>query len=240
MGSLRLVGSLKSYVSFAKEPYKTDYILQKKPTILRRVLIVGTPYCKSSSTCSPFGPEFGTWLIHKTHSHIHSRLQPIEMLVRSVIVLHLVPRDFAAGSITEHFTPLHPFSSDLGAFLQDGGSARLRTHSYTRTYTRTTVESVEYCCGSQCDRAVERILEITRSLSSRNTFCFFEEYLLLLQVVRVLSSSNTIVVWNEYVKQFHVFTVASMNHSSHPWKSHISLLQKSPIKETILQKRHII
>jgi len=138
--------------------------------------------------------------------------------------------------MTEHFTPLHPFSSDLGAFLQDGGSARLRTHSYTRTYTRTTVESVEYCCGSQCDRAVERILEITRSLSSRNTFCFFKEYLLFLQVVRFLSSSNTIVVWNEYVQQFHVFTVASMNHSSHPWKSHISLLQKSPIKETILPK----
>jgi len=30
MGWLRLVGSLKLQVSFAKEPYKIDYILQKR------------------------------------------------------------------------------------------------------------------------------------------------------------------------------------------------------------------
>jgi len=34
MGWLRLVGSLKLYVSFAKEPYKRDYVLQKRPIIL--------------------------------------------------------------------------------------------------------------------------------------------------------------------------------------------------------------
>jgi len=44
MGWLRLVGSLKLYVSFAKEPYKRDYILQKGPIILRSLLIVATPY----------------------------------------------------------------------------------------------------------------------------------------------------------------------------------------------------
>ena len=43
MGWLRLEGSLKLYVSFAKEPYKRDYILQKRPTILRSLLIVATP-----------------------------------------------------------------------------------------------------------------------------------------------------------------------------------------------------
>jgi len=40
---LRLVGSLKSQVSFAKEPYKRDYILQKRPIILRNLLNVATP-----------------------------------------------------------------------------------------------------------------------------------------------------------------------------------------------------
>jgi len=35
MGWLRLVGSLKSQVSFAKETYKRDYILQKRPIILK-------------------------------------------------------------------------------------------------------------------------------------------------------------------------------------------------------------
>ena len=41
---LRLPGSLKLYVSFAKEPYKRDYILQKRPIIVRSLLIVVTPY----------------------------------------------------------------------------------------------------------------------------------------------------------------------------------------------------
>ena len=44
MGWLRLVGFSKLWVSFAKEPYKKDYILQKRPIILRSLLIVATPY----------------------------------------------------------------------------------------------------------------------------------------------------------------------------------------------------
>jgi len=43
---LRLVGSLKLQVSFAKEPYKREDILQKRPIILRSVLIVATPSCE--------------------------------------------------------------------------------------------------------------------------------------------------------------------------------------------------
>ena len=41
---LRLVGSLKLKVSFAKESYKRDDILQKRPIILRILLIVATPF----------------------------------------------------------------------------------------------------------------------------------------------------------------------------------------------------
>jgi len=41
---LRLVGSLKLQDSFAKEPYERDYILQKRPIILRSLLIIATPY----------------------------------------------------------------------------------------------------------------------------------------------------------------------------------------------------
>jgi len=43
IGWLRLVGSLKVQVSFAKEPYKRDYLLQKRPIILRSLLIIATP-----------------------------------------------------------------------------------------------------------------------------------------------------------------------------------------------------
>jgi len=44
MGWLRLVGSLKLRVSCAQEPYKRDDILQKRPIILRTLLILATPY----------------------------------------------------------------------------------------------------------------------------------------------------------------------------------------------------
>ena len=49
MGWLRLSGSLKSQVSFAKEPYKRDDNLQKKPMILSSLLIVATPYSKTNA-----------------------------------------------------------------------------------------------------------------------------------------------------------------------------------------------
>jgi len=48
MGWVRFVGSLKLQASFAKEPYKRDYILQQRPIILRSLLIVANPYHESS------------------------------------------------------------------------------------------------------------------------------------------------------------------------------------------------
>ena len=44
MGWLWLIGSIKLQVSFAKEPYKRDDILQKRPIILSILLTVTTPY----------------------------------------------------------------------------------------------------------------------------------------------------------------------------------------------------
>jgi len=43
IGWLRLAGSFKSQVSFAKEPYKRDDILQQRPMISRSLLIVAIP-----------------------------------------------------------------------------------------------------------------------------------------------------------------------------------------------------
>jgi len=42
--SLQWVASLNLQISFAKEPYKRDNILQKRPRIFRSLLIVATPY----------------------------------------------------------------------------------------------------------------------------------------------------------------------------------------------------
>ena len=44
MGWLWLVGSIKLQVSFAKEPYTRDNILQKRPIILSILLTVATLY----------------------------------------------------------------------------------------------------------------------------------------------------------------------------------------------------
>jgi len=44
MGWLRIVGSIKLYVSCAKEPCKIDNILQKRPVILSILLTEATPY----------------------------------------------------------------------------------------------------------------------------------------------------------------------------------------------------
>jgi len=49
MSWLRLVGSLKRWVSFAKEPYKRAYILQKRPIMRRCLLIIATPYAYITS-----------------------------------------------------------------------------------------------------------------------------------------------------------------------------------------------
>jgi len=50
MGWLRLVGSLKLQVSFAKGPHKRDDILQKRPIILWSLLIEATPYLQCICT----------------------------------------------------------------------------------------------------------------------------------------------------------------------------------------------
>jgi len=58
MGWLRLVGSLKTQVSFAKQPCKRDNILQKRPTILWSLLIVATPYAYISHILKCVVSEF--------------------------------------------------------------------------------------------------------------------------------------------------------------------------------------
>ena len=70
-GWLRLVGSLKLYVSFAKEPYKRDYILHKRPVILRSLLIVATPYKNQHRISSAKEKLFHTFM--RTNAHTHTQ-----------------------------------------------------------------------------------------------------------------------------------------------------------------------
>jgi len=87
MGWLRLAGSFKLLVSFAKESYKRDDILQQRPTILRSLLIIATSYhvdlqavcmcvCVHLCVCRVVEHDSFTcltWLIHMcdmTHSYV--------------------------------------------------------------------------------------------------------------------------------------------------------------------------
>jgi len=73
MGWLRLVGSLKLYVSFAKEPYKKDYILQKRPIILRSLLIVAAPYIQLHPQQSAHCPMYCILKSQLTTCTVHNR-----------------------------------------------------------------------------------------------------------------------------------------------------------------------
>jgi len=86
---LRLVGSLKLYVSFAKEPYKRDDILQTRPIFWRGLLTVANPNAEDDGkeeekdkeklqkcVCFSFAKEpyfscasFDRALTRKTHIH---------------------------------------------------------------------------------------------------------------------------------------------------------------------------
>ena len=82
IGWLRLVGSLKLQVSCAKELYKRDYILPKRPIIWRSLLIVATPYIEYICT------------YEYTYSHIR-------------IHTHTVPT--SSADVTIHYIYIHPW-----------------------------------------------------------------------------------------------------------------------------------
>ena len=71
MGWLWLVCSLKLHVSFAKESYKRDYILQKRPIIWRSLLIVATTH--HSMWCT-------SYITYINHHHITYYLVPAHIM----------------------------------------------------------------------------------------------------------------------------------------------------------------
>jgi len=91
MGWLRLVGSLKSYVFFAK--YRLFYrtLLQKRPMILRSLLTVATPYhvCKSHVASIVF-----EWVMSLYESHVICEwvmsLHESQVICHWVMSLHVI------------------------------------------------------------------------------------------------------------------------------------------------------
>ena len=129
MGWLRLVNSLKLLVSFAKEPYKRDYILQKRPIILRSLLIVATPYMNAGCHTYAIG-MLQIRLGHVTHmstasvcphthahkkTHVHTRAHTC---VHTCTRVHMHTHTRVRTHARKH--------------------ARTHAHTYTHTHARTT------------------------------------------------------------------------------------------------------
>ena len=74
MGWLRLVGSLKSYGSFAKEPYERDNILKTRLVILRSLRMVATPYVSAGSQ-------------HHTQKHSYALSQGMRVCARVCVIV---------------------------------------------------------------------------------------------------------------------------------------------------------
>jgi len=105
MGWLRLVTCFNLYVSFAKEPSKRDDILQKRPTNLRSLLIVATPYKKMERDL----PKFGEATPHNISLHAmqstsdrryeaHRTVWESSCIGLTLLLLRPVPRGAVLGS----------------------------------------------------------------------------------------------------------------------------------------------
>jgi len=105
MGWIQSVGSLKSLVSFTKEPRKRDDILQKRPVILRSLLLVATlkSCLRSISTlrwnCTRMSdPRTGQ---SKFHMNPHHYISPTNR------VSQVLPDTFLTYFLTNYICELH-------------------------------------------------------------------------------------------------------------------------------------
>ena len=102
MGWPRSVGSLKSYVSFVKEPYKRDDILQKRPIILRSLLIEATPYVSMHRIV----------FVHKNTCFWMDRHTDLKQIKYKHIDVNLIPLTYA-----DLYTHMHMNTSTLEKYM---------------------------------------------------------------------------------------------------------------------------
>ena len=138
MGWLRLVGALKVQVSFAKEPYKRDDILQKRPIILRRLLIVATPYLLSvdlvlvvlaGAMCVCTHPHTHTQCLSRWLPNSHTPACTHHTYKYTLPHSHIPPQSHIH---TYWHTPTHTHTNM---------HTRAHTHTHTNTSTHTHIHT---------------------------------------------------------------------------------------------------
>ena len=142
MGRLRLVGSLRLNVSFAKEPSKRDDILQKSPIILRNLLIVATPqqfvtHTHDLSTLLSLS-SFSLYLsCTHTHTHTHAHIHSCNTLLQHTPATHYcnshcttLQNRLLRAYILQHTTATHYCNT----LLQHTTATHTAPHSKTGCY----------------------------------------------------------------------------------------------------------
>jgi len=121
MGWLWLVGSWNQQVSFAKEPYKRDYVLQKRPIISRSLLIVATPH---------------------THTHTRTQTQAHKHAEKSHSVLWTVES-------VPWMRPRHPCHTHISHFPHTSAMSHIHhpchTHIIHVTHTSAMSHTHQLC-----------------------------------------------------------------------------------------------
>jgi len=72
---LQLEASIKLYVSFAKEPYKRDNTLYKRPIILSILLTVATPYVYAVSPHTAAASPASVSIMSPTRTHATDKIE---------------------------------------------------------------------------------------------------------------------------------------------------------------------
>ena len=111
----RLVGSIQLQVSFAKEPYKTDDILQTRPIILRSLLIVATAYRISFTEFYPLSRDMTQIRTHHPISSTESH--PLsDHITLCDVIWHKTPPYFIhriLSSVRPHYSLWHDMWHDM-------------------------------------------------------------------------------------------------------------------------------
>ena len=155
-GWLCLVGSFKLKDSFAKEPYKRDYILQKRPINLRSLLIVATPYQDMSENNAAKNRQVS---FAEYRLFCRSLLQKRPMILGSLLIVATPYPDMsennaaknrynsAAQRLLTHHTHTH-----RGAHTQR--HPYIYVHTSTYTYGAATISRLLKIIGLFCKRAL--------------------------------------------------------------------------------------
>jgi len=210
MGWLRLVRSLKLQVSFVKKPYKRDYILQKRPIILRSLLIEATPYLVIYAVTWNLDRNldsfiYGTRLIHM-YRKTHLCVWPVVMLLCGVRHLFMYVT-FLCNTCDR--THLHGWRDSfiwtrlIHAYDMAASYTWQRPHQFSADYWDVSVASSR------------QNTDMSQEYMRYDSFICTTRLICICDSCRI--SSRQITDMSQYYMRHDAFTLNDMTHS-HMWQ----------------------